>query len=282
MKIGFIGLGLIGGSIAKAVRNKYPDATIVAYNRSRDPLIQAFKDGVIDAATFEIDETFRDCDYIFLCTPVQTNISFIPKLIPYLSDKTVLTDVGSTKQSIQEAVAKAIPGAHFIGGHPMAGKEKSTYSNSSRELLEGCYYIVSPSKNVNDSEIRGFEKLIESIGCNPVTIDVSTHDYIVGAISHIPHIAAYTLVKLVKDNDTPEELMKEAAAGGFKDITRVASSDPTMWEEICLDNKNNLTELLDKYIEKLEEIKELISKGDGSALHKLFEEARDYRNSMIS
>lgn len=281
MKIGFISLGLIGGSIAKAVRAKYPDAKIVAYNRSREPIVQAFRDGVIDAATFEIDDSFKDCDFIFLCGPVQTNISFISKLKPYLTEKTVLTDVGSTKLNIHNAVSKTLPKAHFIGGHPMAGKEKSTYFNSSKELIEGCYYFITPSKAATEEDISRFEKLIESIGCNPVTVDADKHDYIVGAISHVPHMAAYMLVKLVKDNDTPEQFMKEAAAGGFKDTTRIASSDPTMWEEICLANKDNLTELMDIYINKLNDIRDLISKGDGKALHALFEEARDYRNSMI-
>ncbi len=281
MKTGFIGLGLIGGSIAMAIRDKYPESTIVAYNRSREPLIKALKDGVINIATFEIDDSFKDCDHIFLCAPVQTNISFLPKLIPYLTDKTVLTDVGSTKSNIHEAVSKMMPGVHFIGGHPMAGKEKSTYFNASKELLEGCYYFITPSNSVTGKDVETFENLLRSIGCNPVAVEAEKHDYIVGAISHVPHMAAYMLVKLVKDNDTPEKFMQEAAAGGFKDTTRVASSDPTMWEEICLANKDNLTELMDIYIKKLTEIRNFISESDGKALYDIFKEARDYRNSII-
>ncbi len=281
MKIGFISLGLIGGSLAMAVRDKYPDAKIVAYNRSREPIVKAFRDGVIDAATFEIDDTFKECDYIFLCAPVQTNISFIPKLIPYLTDNTILTDVGSTKANIHKAVSKMLPGAHFIGGHPMAGKEKSTYFNASKELIKNCYYFITPSKTATKEDVDKFQELIRTIGCNPITVDEEKHDFIVGAISHVPHMAAYMLVKLLMDNDTPEEYMKEAAAGGFKDTTRIASSDPTMWQEICLANKDNLTRLLDDYIKDLGEVRELIANSDEKALYEIFEKARDYRNSII-
>ncbi|MBO5552395.1 MAG: prephenate dehydrogenase/arogenate dehydrogenase family protein [Lachnospiraceae bacterium] len=281
MKVGFVSLGLIGGSIARAIRKKYPDAGIVAYNRSREPLVQAFRDNVINAATFEIDDTFKDCDYIFLCAPVQTNISFLKRLKPYLVDKTVLTDVGSTKGNIHKAVSLILPDSRFIGGHPMAGREKSSYFNSSAELIQNCYYFITPSHNATGDDISGFEKLIGSLGCKPMIVDPEKHDFIVGAISHLPHMAAYTLVKLVQDSDTTEKHMKVTAAGGFKDITRVASSDPTMWEEICLANKDNLVKLMDDYIVKLREVRELIEAGDGGGLHKLFKEAKDYRDSFI-
>lgn len=281
MKIGFVSLGLIGGSIAKAVREKYQDARIVAYNRSREPLVAAFRDGVIDAATHDIDDTFKDCDYIFLCAPVQTNMSFLKKLDPYLKDGTILTDVGSTKLNIHEAVKKDAPGAHFIGGHPMAGKEKSTYANSSKDLIKDCYYFLTPSDTVTEKETAAFKEFIASLGCKPITVEPKLHDNIVAAISHVPHMAAYGLVKLVRDKDTPENYMKETAAGGFKDTTRVASSDPTMWEEICLANKENIAGLLDEYIGIMTDIRFLISKGDSEALHALFKEIKEYRDSII-
>ncbi|MCR5748198.1 MAG: prephenate dehydrogenase/arogenate dehydrogenase family protein [Lachnospiraceae bacterium] len=282
MKIGFISLGLIGGSIAKAIRKKYPDSEIIAYNRSKEPLEAALSDKVIDKAVYDINEDLCDCDYIFLCAPVQTNITFIKKLLPYLKPDTILTDVGSTKGNIHEAISKIAPDVHFIGGHPMAGKEKSSYFNSSAELIDGCYYFITPSAKVNDSEISAFRSLIDSLGCNTITVDPEKHDFIVGAISHVPHMAAYTLVKLVQDRDTPERYMRVTAAGGFKDTTRIASSDPTMWEEICLANSDNLVTLLDDYILKLEEIRTLISDKNGKELHRIFKEAKDYRDSMIN
>lgn len=281
MKIAFIGLGLIGGSIAMAIREKNPDARIVAYNRSSRPLVQAMMDGIIDVATSEIDESFKDCDYIFLCAPVQTNISFLSKIKPYITENTILTDVGSTKGNIHKAVIKLVRHAHFIGGHPMAGKEKSSYFNASSELIRGCYYFLTPSGSATTEDVSGFEKLVRNIGCNPIIVDPDKHDFIVGAISHVPHMAAYMLVKLVKDDDTPEEYMRVTAAGGFKDITRVASSDPTMWSEICLANKDNILKLMDEYIDKLKGVRELIAKEKEEALYDLFSEAREYRNSIV-
>ena len=281
MKVGFVSLGLIGGSIAMAIRKKYPDAEIVAYNRSAEPLERALSDGVINASTRVIDDSFSGCDYIFLCAPVETNISFITGLLPYIADGTVLTDVGSTKGNIHEAVSRIAPGIRFIGGHPMAGREKSSYFNASDELIKGCYYFVTPSEGADKNDTERFEQLITSLGCRPIIVEPARHDFIVGAISHVPHMAAYTLVKLVQDEDTPEEYMRVTAAGGFKDITRVASSDPTMWEEICLANKDNLTELMDKYIEKLIEVRKHIAEGNGKALYGIFKEAKEYRDSMI-
>ncbi|MCR5775285.1 MAG: prephenate dehydrogenase/arogenate dehydrogenase family protein [Lachnospiraceae bacterium] len=282
MKIGFAGLGLIGGSIAMAIRKKYPEAYIAAYNRSSKPLVKAFRDGVIDYATSEIDDGFADSDYIFLCAPVRTNVTFLSKLKPYLSGHTILTDVGSTKQNIHEAVERYAPKAHFIGGHPMAGRERSSYFNASAELISGCYYYLTPSKNVTEEEEDRLKSFISELGCHPITVDPKKHDLIVGAISHIPHMAAYMLVKLVMDEDTPEEYMRVTAAGGFKDTTRIASSDPSMWSEICLANKDNLTKLMDRYIHDLKDIRSLIERSDEKALYDMFGEIRDYRNSMFT
>ena len=141
----------------------------------------------------------------------------------------------------------------------MAGREKSSYFNSSAGLIRDCYYFITPSKSVKASDVERFENLISSLGCIPVKVDPVKHDYIVGAISHIPHMAA----------------------GGFRDITRIASSDPTMWEEICLANKDNLVKLLGEYIDKLREIKSLIREGNGEELHRIFSEAKEYRDSFV-
>ena len=281
MKIGFVSLGLIGGSVAMALRENYPEARIVAYNRSKEPLDAALSDGVIDTGVQEIDDSFSGCDYIFLCAPVETNISFIPRLLPYITEDTVLTDVGSTKGNIHEAMKRLAPDVHFIGGHPMAGKEKSSYFNASGELIDGCYYFLTPSEAATDEEVSDFEKLISSLGCHPITVQPDRHDFIVGAISHVPHMAAYSLVKLVQDEDTPEEYMRVTAAGGFRDITRVASSDPTMWEEICIANRDNITKLMDIYIDKLREVREHIAAGEGEALYDIFKGAKEYRDSMM-
>ncbi len=281
MKVGIIGLGLIGGSLAIAIREVFPDAFLVALNRSGEPLEAAAADGVIDKGVHEITEDFRDCDYIFLCAPVHTNISFLAPLKPYLTEKTILSDVGSVKSEIHDAVSEYLPEACFIGGHPMAGREKVGYRNASSELIKGCYYYLTPSPSSPKEAAERMADFIRQLGCRPILTSPKQHDYIVAAISHVPHLAAFMLVKLVRDADSPEEYMRYTAAGGFKDTTRIASSDPTMWEQIFLSNRDNILELTDRYIEDLQQMRELIAGGNGEALHKAFEESRDYRNSII-
>ncbi len=281
MKIAIIGLGLIGGSLAISSRKAYPDCDILALNRSEDSLKKALDEGVINKGVTEVTDDFAGCDIIFLCAPVHTNIGFLEKIKPYIDEKTILTDVGSVKAEIHEAVKRMLPDVKFIGGHPMAGKEKVRFDNASGELLKGAYYYLTPSETAAKEDLEKMEAFVEKIGSKPITVDPDTHDFIVGAISHVPHMAAYTLVKLVKDEDTPEEYMRFTAAGGFKDITRVASSDPTMWSQICMTNKDNIVKLMDKYIDELKNVRDLIDQGNEEELYRIFDGSKKYRDSII-
>ena len=280
MKIGFIALGLIGGSIAKNIRKRFPDCFITALNRSESTLHSALEDGVIDHGTCTVDDSFRDCDLIFLCAPVDTNIRYLRELKPLIGKDTILTDVGSVKNMIHEAVERELPDAVFIGGHPMAGSEKSGYANSSDHLIENAYYIITPGKNALDTHVEKYEELVRELKAIPLVLKPGLHDRITAAVSHVPHMIAYTLVRLVEKEDSPENYMKAIAAGGFKDITRIASSDPTMWEQICLENPDNMLELMDKYMEIFKETRDLIAERDGDSLHGIFEEAKNYRDSI--
>ena len=236
--IGFIGLGLIGGSIAKALRRVHPEYRLIAYNRSRSSLVEAMSDGTINQATDVIDASFAECDFIFLCMPVSVNIQCLKKLKDLVPDTCVITDVGSVKSTIHEAVRELGMEARFIGGHPMAGSEKTGYTSATDRLLENAYYIITPT-----------------------------------ALSN-------TLVNLVRTSDSREGLMRQLAAGGFKDITRIASSSPDMWESICLENQGQLLKVIDAYKASLEGISEAIRENRGDKLHCFFEEAKDYRDSM--
>ena len=280
MKVGFIALGLIGGSIAKNIRKKFPDSFITALNRSESTLQSALEDRVIDHGTHTVDDSFRDCDLIFLCGPVDTNIKFLKDLKPYLNKDTILTDVGSVKNKIHEAVEKELPDAVFIGGHPMAGSEKSGYANSSDHLIENAYYIITPGKNARDEHLKKYKDLVHELKAIPLIMKPELHDRITAAISHVPHMIAYNLVRLVEKEDSPEQYMKAIAAGGFKDITRIASSDPTMWEQICMENPDNMLELMDKYIEIFKETRDLIAERQAEKLHTIFEDAKNYRDSV--
>lgn len=281
-KIGFIGLGLIGGSIAKAIRQYYPDYEIVAFDKSKETLALATQDSVIDVAATTIDDNFYHCDYIFLCAPVAFNTAYLSQVSKYLEGDCILTDVGSVKTSIHKEVESLGLEEYFIGGHPMAGSEKSGFANSKAMLIENAYYILTPTTKVSKEKIDRYEKFVADLKAIPVILDYNEHDYVTGTISHLPHIIASTLVNFVKDTDTKDELMKNLAAGGFKDITRIASSSPTMWQHILLKNKDYVSKILSEYIETLKDAKALIDAEDEPGIYHMFDSSRNYRNSIPS
>ena len=279
-KIGFIGLGLIGGSIAKAIRQYYPEYEIVAFDKNKETLALATQESIIDVAATTIDDNFNHCNYIFLCTPVSFNTAYLKQLTNYLHEDCILTDVGSVKSSIHKEVEALGIEEYFIGGHPMAGSEKSGFINSKAMLIENAYYVLTPTRKVSQEKIDAYVKFVESLRSIPIILDYQEHDYATGTISHLPHIIASTLVNFVRDTDTKNELMKNLAAGGFKDITRIASSSPTMWQHICLKNKENISHILGEYIHSLEKAKMLIDQEDEHALYNMFDSSRNYRNSI--
>lgn len=278
--IGFIGLGLIGGSIAKAIRHYHPDYRIKAYNRNDAVTRLAEKEGVIDTALFAVDAGFSDCDYIFLCTPVLANISYLSALKDIIKKECIVTDVGSVKGDIHRAVTRLGMEEFFIGGHPMAGSEKTGYANSADYLIENAYYILTKTNRTDPEALAGFEAFIASLKAVPMVLDYEAHDYITAYISHLPHVIASVLVGGMSALDDPGGSMRTIAAGGFKDITRIASSSPEMWRDICLANDKMILRVLDYYTDALQHARTLIEKGNGEALYRMFESSRDTRNRM--
>lgn len=279
-KIGFIGLGLIGGSIAKAIRRYYPDYEIVAFDKNKETLALATQESVINVACTAIDDNFRQCSYIFLCAPVAFNTAYLKQMEPYLHEDLILTDVGSVKTPIHEEIIRLGLEQYFIGGHPMAGSEKSGFSNSKPLLIENAYYVLTPSAKVSSEKVRDYEAFVSSLKAIPVILDYKEHDHVTGTISHLPHIIAASLVNFVRDTDTDDELMKNLAAGGFKDITRIASSSPTMWQHICMQNGENISQILGEYIYALSSAKALLDAKKEQEIYDLFDSSRSYRNSM--
>ncbi len=279
-KIGFVGLGLIGGSIAKAIRQYYPSYEIIAFDKNKESLALATQESVIDVACTSIDDNFANCNYIFLCAPVSYNTAYLKQLKNYLHDDCILTDVGSVKSSIHKEVINLGIEEYFIGGHPMAGSEKSGFINAKAMLIENAYYILTPSEKVAKEKVESYSNFVESLKTLPLTISYEDHDYITGVISHLPHIIASTLVNFVKDSDSKDELMKQLAAGGFKDITRIASSSPTMWQHVCLKNSENIVPILDDYIKMLQAARNRIHEGSEQEIFDLFESSKNYRNSI--
>ena len=279
-KIGFIGLGLIGGSIAKKLHALHPELTMIATAHHAETVADAYKEHLIVNNTPCELKDFADCDYIFLCTPTRKNIEYLQQLKDVISPDCIITDVGSVKTEIHREVEKLGLEANFIGGHPMAGSEKTGLSNASETLLENAYYIITPTEKSPAPAVEELTELVRSLGAIPLVLGYEQHDYATAAISHLPHVIAYSLVNLVRESDDENEIMKTIAAGGFKDITRIASSSPTMWQHICLKNKDNISQILASYIKYLEEVKSMIDSGDGQAIYDWFDSSRIYRNSL--
>ncbi len=279
-KVGFIGLGLIGGSIARSLKKFHPDIWIAAYTHTQETLEYAKSQQIIDEAFSQYDPRFGQCDYIFLCAPVSTNISYLSFLKDIISENTIITDVGSVKGEIHKMVTQLGLDKNFIGGHPMAGSEKTGVQNSTDYLIENAYYLITPGGEINVTQLSDFIDLIQSLGSIPMVLTYEEHDFITAAISHLPHIVASSLVNLVHDIDTPDQRMRMVAAGGFKDITRIASSSPDMWQPICMENREQISKVLDLYIRLLVKARCWIDEKEADDIYSLFANAREYRNSM--
>ncbi len=278
---GFIGLGLIGGSLAKSLKRVQPDCRIIAYTRTADATEQAKKEGVLDEAASSLtDPLFSECGMLFLCAPVSTNAKALKLMKDILSPDCLITDVGSVKTGMHKAMEELGLGSRFIGGHPMTGSEKSGYSASTDHLFENAYYILTPTESVPGEWVERYRRLVASFLAIPLILTYQEHDYITAAVSHLPHVIASSLVNTVHNLDNSEEHMKMIAAGGFKDITRIASSSPEMWEQICVDNHENISRVMDEFIRLMMEARDNMNKGNAVYIHKMFADSGEYRSTF--
>lgn len=276
--IGIIGFGLIGGSIAKAMK-KRNDFKIYALSRSIKPLIKGFNDKIIDKYSDNDLSIFKDCDIIFICTPVDKITEFVDKLIPYIKKDCIITDVGSTKKHIYEQMHN-YKDIIYIGGHPMAGSEQIGYNSAKEYLFENAYYILTPSLNVPKEKIDSLVNILEILGAIPVIISAQYHDYITASISHVPHIVSAALVNMVKKLDGNDKYMHTLAAGGFKDLTRISSSSPEMWKSICIENKDEILNIIEEFKEQLNKFENYIESENNIKIFNLFENAKKYRDTF--
>ncbi len=283
MKIGFIGLGLIGGSLAKTIKRIYPEAEIVASDPDKASVNQAISEGIVKCEVTTDYLTGREglgaLDYLFLCAPVITNIELLSVIKDNIGDSNVIiSDVGSVKSEItQKAADYGLSG--FVGGHPMAGSEKTGFAAANDHLFENVYYILTNDAASKDV-ILTFTDFILSLNAIPVVLEAPYHDFIMSGISHTPHFVAAGLVNTVKDSSEGADIFKKLAAGGFKDITRVASSSPEMWAQIAMNNTDNIVNELDICIRQLEGIRNSIKDHDRDAVYDFMKTAGEYRNSI--
>lgn len=282
-RIALIGLGLIGGSLARCLRKRYPHARLLAYTRTHATLVEAMDLGLIDEMLAGPgDPALASCDMIILCAPVETNVRSLQTMAKagVISEGCLVTDVGSVKTGIHAAARSLGLTDRFIGGHPMTGSEKSGLDASNDHLFENAYYIITPEKDVPEAWVREFHDLVYSFLAIPLVISCEQHDRIVAAISHLPHVIASALVNTVRNLDGPEQYMKQIAAGGFKDITRIASSSPEMWEQICVDNHENISDVMDEFMRLMEEARGAMNGGNGKFINRMFADSRAYRDSF--
>ena len=286
LNIGFIGFGLIGGSIAKAIKKAHPEYKIIVTSRSLAPINAAKDEGIVDIVTGELDDNFKCCDFIFLCTPVITMTNYFKELINIKKDSCIITDVGSVKGSVHIAAENMGLSDCFIGGHPMAGSELSGYANSSADILVNAKYVITTTAATSAEMIERYKALVADMKAIPIIMDYQTHDNTVAAISHLPHLVAAALTKVVIDNDDDSHHMHTLAAGGFKDTTRIAASSPEMWSQICQSNNDAICSMLDKYIAQLSAIKSNIEAGKSNPesmtkyIEELFTATRAYRKTF--
>lgn len=282
MKIGIIGLGLIGGSISKALTKKVGIEYILAVDIDEASLKKALSDRNISGYSLSI-ETLKECDLIYLCVPIGCIYQLIDNLSTWYTG--IVTDISSTKDGIVSYINSQYPKMRFIGGHPMAGSEKVGYAASNENLFENAPYILCAASSIGSkpddpySQDLGIVKeLAVRMSAIPIEMSSKEHDTAVGLISHLPHIVAYSLVNSVQSKH--DERLRLIAAGGFRDITRIASSDPLLWTDILCNSGETIAELLEEYIGILNLTKDALIRQDRQTLFDLFSQAKNYRDLL--
>lgn len=279
-KLVIFGVGLIGGSVALALKKASSTAKIVGVGRSAESLQTALDLGVIDSATSNIAEAVKDADIILIAAPVAQTPSILHAIKPHLAASTVITDAGSTKGDVLQYAAEILGDQlnQFVGGHPIAGAEKSGVTAAMADLYIGKNVVLTPTPVTDTQAVQRVKNLWQSCGASVSEMSAATHDSIFAAVSHLPHLLAFALVDDIASRPNAEQLFGFAASG-FRDFTRIAGSHPEMWRDISLANRNALLNELDAYQQELDRLQRLLAAEDGAGLQALFERASIARNN---
>ena len=281
-QISIIGTGLIGGSLAKALRKSGFAKTIVGADQDETALRTAVELGVIDRYSLDPLEAVAGSDIVVLAVPVRQTEAVLKELLPGLSNDAIITDVGSSKAHVVAAAERALGEdlCRFVPGHPIAGREKSGVAAAETELFRDHRVILTPLDSTRQDAIELVTEMWSSIGAQTSCLSVQQHDLVLAATSHLPHVLAYATVDTLAGTDYVEEIF-EFAAGGFRDFSRIASSDPVMWRDVCLTNKSAILNVLDHFQSRLAEIRGAIEADDSQKLTEIFASSKKIRDNFI-
>ena len=277
------GLGLIGASMALGIKRDHPDYEILGYNRSQASRDIALERGIIDRATDDFASFAPLADVIILTLPIKQTIAFIQELAGLnLKEGVIISDAGSTKAAIVEVAEEYLAGKsiRFVGAHPMAGSHKTGAASADVNLFENAYYIFTPSSLTSSDTLEEMKDLFSGLHARFIEIDAKEHDRVTSQISHFPHILASGLMEQTAVYAQEHEMTRRFAAGGFRDMTRIAESEPGMWTSILLSNRETILERIEDFKNRLDEIGQAISKGEEEQIWNFFNQAREQRQAM--
>lgn len=275
------GVGLIGGSMALAMRERGLVEEVVGYGRGEKNLRVALKKGIIDGYFLHAEEIPNRTDFLVLGTPVQSTAPLAEKFLPHLAQSCIVSDVGSVKATIVRDMEKILPRTiPFVGAHPIAGGEQWGAEAARADLFIGQRCILTPTRNTNAAALKKVAALWRKLGAKVEVMDPELHDKILGLVSHLPHVLVYALVNLMSRSKVASTEVIEYCGGGFKDFTRIASSRPELWRDICLMNRRAVSKGLGDYIRTLERMKRMIDSGQGAVLEREFVLANEARRRI--
>jgi len=282
-KICIIGCGLIGSSIARAIKKYRLSEKVVSSNRSESINKKVIELKIVDEASSDTKKICKDSDLIIISTPLSSYEEVISKIKNSLKSGSILTDVGSVKENIISLIEKNVPeNVSWIPSHPIAGTEESGYEAGFSGLFQNRWCILTPSKKSKDKDIKLLETFWKKIGSKVDIMNVKQHDYILSITSHMPHLIAYNIVNMTLNvQDKIESEVIKYSAGGLRDFTRIAASNPIMWRDVFIQNKRNTSEMIDKFIENLEDLKKAIESEDGKKLERIFTKTKKIRKDII-
>ncbi len=281
-RVAIIGLGLLGGSVGLAIGEFLPDLTTTGFDSDPATRARAGHRALVGTVCGSAAEAVADADLVIFCVPVGSIVSAAREIRDSLPGHTIISDVGSSKQTVGEALAAALPKHTIIPAHPVAGTERSGPDAGFATLFQHRWCILTPGPDVPAEAVADLSAFWEGLGARIEVMDAAHHDLVLAVTSHIPHLIAYTIVGTASDLEevTRGEVIKYSA-GGFRDFTRIAASDPTMWRDVFLHNRGAVLEMLGRFTEDLTAMQRAIRSGDGEALFDLFTRTRDIRRSII-